>query len=221
MLLVYSRTGQAAGQCGKAPQILAGDAMKAGVEFARKITEELVKREIVQREDAALYQYGIENGIAIAGNLLASAIFGIVTGRLGSVLVFLLFYSTLRSFGGGVHCKSKAGCFCLSLLILLIPAYSGKWVMAAVSKPALIMAGIIAVVIILVLSPVESVNKPLDDEERKYYRRISQCITALQICALVFLFTMDRMDYFYAGYSSIILIAVFMVIGKISAKHYI
>lgn len=109
----------------------------------------------------------------------------------------------------------------MSLLILLILAYSGKWVMAAVSKPALIMAGIIAVVIILVLSPVESVNKLVDDEERKYYRRISQCITALQICVHVFLFTMDRMDYFYAGYSSIILIAVFMVIGKISAKHYI
>lgn len=195
--------------------------MKVGAEFARKITEELVKREIVQREDAALYQYGLENGIAIAGNLLASAVFGIVTGRLGIVLVFLLFYSTLRSFGGGVHCKSRAGCFCLSLLILLIPVYSGKWVMDAVSKPALIMVGIIAVVIILVLSPVESVNKPLDDEERKYYRRISQCITALQICALVFLFTVESLDYFYAGYSSILLIAVFMVIGKISAKHYI
>ena len=85
--------------------------MKAGVEFARKITEELVKREIVQREDAALYQYGIENGIAIAGNVLASAIFGIVTGRLGIVLVFLLFYSILRSFGGVCIAKARRGAF--------------------------------------------------------------------------------------------------------------
>lgn len=194
--------------------------MKIIAEFARKITEGFVQKGIVQKTDANLYRYGIENGITVAGNLLASVILGIVTGRLGIVLVFLLFYSTLRSFSGGAHCKSKAGCFCLSLLVLLIPVYSGNWVMAMVSKSVLIVLGIIAVMVILVLSPVESINKPLDDEERKYYRRISHCITALQICALVFLLTMERLDYFYAGYSSILLIAVFMVIGKISAKHY-
>lgn len=59
--------------------------------FAKKINEILIQKEIVQKEDAELYQYGIENGIVVAGNLLASGIFGIVTGRPGLVLVFLLF----------------------------------------------------------------------------------------------------------------------------------
>ena len=60
----------------------------------------------MQKEDAELYQYGIENGIVVAGNLLASGIFGIVTGRQGLVLVFLLFfYASLRSYSGGSHCK--------------------------------------------------------------------------------------------------------------------
>ena len=48
--------------------------------FAKKINEILIQKEIVQKEDAELYQYGIENGIVVAGNLLASGIFGIVTG---------------------------------------------------------------------------------------------------------------------------------------------
>lgn len=60
----------------------------------------------------------------------------------------------------------------------------------------------------------------LDDEERKFYRRISHCIVALQGCVLAFLYGMDILEYFYAGYSSLILVAVFMVLGKISAKHY-
>ena len=59
--------------------------------FAKKINEILIQKGIVQKEDAELYQYGIENGIVVAGNLLASGIFGIVTGRPGLVLVFLLF----------------------------------------------------------------------------------------------------------------------------------
>lgn len=159
---------------------------------------------------------------------MASVIFGIITRRLGDVLVFLFFYGTLRSFSGGVHCKSKAGCFCLSMAILLIPIYTSEWIMGIVNTPVLIIIGIMAVVAILILSPVESINKPLDDEERRFYGRVSHCIVALQVCILAlqvcilaFLFCLGKKEYFYAGYSSLILVAVFMVIGEILTKRYI
>lgn len=181
----------------------------------------MVDRGIVQKEDVELYRYGIENGIVIAGNLLASILFGGLTGRLGVVLVFLLFYSTLRTYSGGVHCRSKKGCFILSMLILFVPVFSYKWVMERVAIPILIFLGIIAIIVILILSPVESINKRLDNEERKYYKRISHCIVAIQGCVLAFLYSMDIFEYFYACYSSIILVAVFMILGRISAKHYI
>ncbi len=75
-------------------------------------------------------------------------------------------------------------------------------------------------VVILALSPVESANKPLDDEDFAYYRRISRCIAGWQACTLVTLYCLDRLDYFYAGYSSLILVAVFLIAGKIPAKYY-
>lgn len=189
--------------------------------FAEKISKEMVDKGIVPKEDAELYQYGIENGITVAGNLLASVLFGILTERLGVVLFFLLFYSTLRSYSGGVHCKSKLGCFILSLLILFVPVFSYEWVMEVIMFPILIALGVIAIVVILILSPVESINKPLEDEERKYYKRISHCIAALQGCVLAFLYCIDLYEYFYAGYCSVILVAIFMILGKISTKHYI
>jgi len=188
--------------------------------FAKKINNIMIEKGIIPEEDAELYQYGIENGITVAGNLLASVIFGIVTGRPGLVLVFLLFYATLRSYSGGVHCKSRAGCFFTSLAILLIPVYTGNFVMENIPKPVIGLIGVLAVAVILALSPVESVNKPLDIKEKKYYARVSHCITALQVCVLVVLFCMGQWDYFYAGYISVVLVSLFMVIGKISAKHY-
>lgn len=75
-------------------------------------------------------------------------------------------------------------------------------------------------VVILVLSPVESVNKPLNDEDFAYYRRISRCIAGWQASTLVTLYCLDWLDYFYAGYSSLVLVAVFLIAGKISAKYY-
>lgn len=189
-------------------------------EFAEKLSNQMADRGIVQKEDVDLYRYGIENGITVAGNLAASAVLGVLTGRLGMVLVFLLFYSILRSYSGGMHCKSKAGCFVLSMLILLIPVFSYEWVMEQVSIGILLMIGAAAVTVILILSPVESINKRLDDEERKFYRRISHCIVALQICVLGVLYGMSLYEFFYAGYCSIVLVAVFMILGWLDAKHY-
>lgn len=189
--------------------------------FAKKINEILIQKGIVQKEDAELYQYGIENGIVVAGNLLASGIFGIVTGRPGLVLVFLLFYASLRSYSGGSHCKSRIGCFLISMAILSIPVYTHEFVMNNVPTTVILMIGIAAVVVILILSPVESINKPLDDEEKKYYARVTHCIVALQVCVLIILFCLGVKDYFYAGYSSIVLVAVFMVMGKVIMKRYI
>ena len=90
-----------------------------------------------------------------------------------------------------------------------------------VPNAVILLIGVLAVVIIIVLAPVESINKPLDEEERRYYARVTHCITALQVCVLIILFCLDLQDYFYAGYVSIVLIAVFMVMGKIAVKRYV
>ena len=112
--------------------------------FAKKINEILIQKGIVQKEDAELYQYGIENGIVVAGNLLASGIFGIVTGRPGLVLVFLLFYASLRSYSGGSHCKSRIGCFLISMAILFIPVYTYEPVMKNVPNAVILLIGVLA-----------------------------------------------------------------------------
>lgn len=192
--------------------------MRGTEELAEKITGMFVRKGIVAEEDAGLYKYGIESGITISGNLLASLIFGLVTGRLGNILVFLFFYGMLRSFSGGMHCRSKTGCFLMSVLILFIPAYLCDWA-AGVPPAVLIAGGIAALIVILALSPVESINKPLDDGERKYYRKISRGIAVWQVCMLAVLYCMEWTGYFYAGYSSLLLVAVFLAAGKITFRN--
>lgn len=83
--------------------------MKLITEFAEKISEKLVHNGIVPKEDAPLYQYGIENAITVAGNLLASVIFGIITGRLGVVLVFLFFTAHFGALAEACIVKAKQG----------------------------------------------------------------------------------------------------------------
>ncbi len=151
---------------------------------------------------------------------MASGIFGIVTGRPGLVLVFLLFYASLRSYSGAATVRVESAVL-ISMAILFIPVYTYEPVMKNVPNAVILLIGVLAVVIIIVLAPVESINKPLDEEERRYYARVTHCITALQVCVLIILFCLDLQDYFYAGYVSIVLVAVFMVMGKIAVKRYV
>ena len=66
--------------------------------FAKKINEILIQKGIVQKEEAELYQYGIENGIVVANSfflVLAAAFFGLVA--------CLLSASCLRIDGRGLR----------------------------------------------------------------------------------------------------------------------
>ena len=92
--------------------------------------------------------------------------------------------------------------------------------MKNVPNAVILWIGVLAVVIINVLAPVESINKLIDEEERRYYARVTHCITALQVCVFI-IFCLALQDYFYAGYVSIVLVAVFMVMGKIAVKRYV
>lgn len=67
--------------------------------IADGICKLLAMQGIIQKEDLELYRYGIENGIIVVLNFLTSVVIGIITGRLGVVLVFLCFYVPLRTYG--------------------------------------------------------------------------------------------------------------------------
>lgn len=221
MLLVYTGTGKTARQCKETAQVLGKEPVMEKVAlFAVKMTGKLVKKGLIQEEDALLYSYGIENGIWIAASIFTAVGIGIMTGRLGVVMAFLLFYSMLRSYSGGLHCRSRLVCYVCSAAVLFVPVYSYRLVMDIMPGTLRIFLGLAALSAVLVLSPVESRNKKLDNVEKRYYKRMSHCIVCIQACFLLLLYCMGMYRYFCAGYTAIIFVALFMVLGEIAAKCY-
>ena len=135
-------------------------------------------------------------------------------------MVFLLFYSMLHSYSGGLHCRSRLVCYLCSAAVLFVPVYSYRLVIDIMPGTLRIFLGLAALSAVLVLSPVESRNKKLDDVEKRYYKRMSHCIVCIQACFLVLLYCMEVYRYFCVGYTAIIFVALFMVLGEIAAKCY-
>lgn len=187
---------------------------------AKKISRVLVKKEIIPEEEEGLYCYGIENGIVVAVNILTSVLVGAVTGRLDVIIIFLLFYATLRSYSGGIHCRNRLACYLCSTLVLFLPVYSYHMVMEVIPETVWVTVFVVSFLVIFIFSPVESPNKKLDREERQFFRRAAHCIAGIQICMMVVLYCAGAYRYFCAGYTSIVISALLMVLGKVFVKYY-
>lgn len=177
----------------------------------------MVEKGIIEESDQDIYRFGIQNGFIILLNLFTAFLIGLLTQKLPVVFVFTLSFMTLRSFSGGYHSESKAFCYICSNLVLLIPIYTIE-VFEKVPFATNCCILVVACAVILLLSPMNSSKRTLDGAEKKHFGRRAKVILAVQIPALVILYSFGYMELAYAIYSSLVLIALFMLLGTAILK---
>ena len=153
--------------------------------IAEEISLRLVANKMISIENRKYYIYGIE--LVISDFLICLSIFGlaILTGKIVISLVYAITYCVLRSYVGGYHCKTYAKCFFTSLslyIIMLILDFSIKNSKLIVSCILLI----IAVPIIVIFTPVDYGNDPLDETAKRKYWTKSIIFMILVIIAFIF-----------------------------------
>ncbi|MEM1485834.1 accessory gene regulator B family protein [Oscillospiraceae bacterium PP1C4] len=180
---------------------------------AESITNSLITNGNIKSEDKEIYSYGFEMGIAMLGNLLTSILIGLFLGKLVECIVFLLAYMPLRSYAGGYHASSHLRCYFLSSAILILVLLTIPSALALTSPYKSVMLVACSAIIILILSPVQDSNKPLDDDERKMYAKNSKIILSIELC-LYFVFVMMRWQTIaLVIVESLVVIAITLFIG--------
>lgn len=130
-------------------------------------------------EDPEIMEYGFYVIISKVIFIAAIIIVGIIFGELVPILLFTLFYTPLRSFAGGIHAKTPLRCLIFSLVMLVCVAAVNKYILIPHHITYIFL--IFTIIIILLLSPVETPNKPLDEIEKKVYRKKSNIITVIEV----------------------------------------
>lgn len=182
--------------------------------MAKWLSRRMVERGIIKEEEQEIYQFGIRNGFIILLNVVTAFLIGLLTAKLLVVAVFTLSFMVLRSYTGGYHSDSRIFCYIGSNLVLFIPVYTEE-LFIKTPNIVLIFFLILASGIILILSPMHSKNRKLDEKEQKHFGIRARLITVVQLIILGVLWYAGMTPYAYAVYVSICIIAVFMIIGKI------
>lgn len=156
-----------------------------------KIANYLIKKglqnSIISDQDVSVYLYGYTLILEIAMNIIVAFIIGLIFNSLMSVIIFLLVFMPLRSYSGGYHANSALSCTIISNLTVLLAVLVVKygWIDSLVWIVPVIEA--LLIILIALIAPVDSENKPLNNAEKKRCKKITILILSFcYVCLLVF-----------------------------------
>jgi accessory gene regulator B len=175
--------------------------MKSRVD--ERVVESLISLGVVPSEDKDIYVYGIGQGIVLLVNLISVIIIGLLLGMVWQSLVFILAYIPIRSYAGGYHASTQLRCYILSnavVVAVLIAIRLVPW-----NGYACLSVTIFSIITIILLAPVEDLNKPLREIEIKVFRKLTRIILVILLVIALILW------YFAKQFSICVIIALLVV----------
>lgn len=128
-----------------------------------------------------LYEYAIYIILSSAFHMATVIVLGLVFNLLTESLVFYLSFIVIRKFSGGYHAKTPVRCYLFSFASNIIILCLVKW-LSSINTLFIfifIIFELLCVVLILLISPLDTENNPLTGQEKKMYRMLTSIITIL------------------------------------------
>ena len=181
--------------------------------LSRKIVNDLTRSDIVKAEDAEIYIYGIHQILMYSINISSALIIGLIFGKFFEAAVFIVAYCSLRSFAGGYHAKTPLRCYVFSVIMLIIVLVGIKYLYLTELMYYVVLLA--AALVVIVLSPVEDKNKPLDEIEHRVYKKRTILIVATELLIGIVLKLMGLDNLFVAVVYSFVVLSFMLVAGKV------
>ena len=165
--------------------------------MAGRLFELQSRNGILEEKDRRLYEYAYGVLLGRVVIYLIIVILGIITGNWMEMIVFLLPFTVLRQYAGGIHLEKAGGCMAVSgILVLLCSLYLA-------SAPAVIwqmrIIWFVAVGVIFIMAPVDASSKKLDAKEKKVYGMRARVILVIE-CAIAGVFSVTGYSLIVKGF---------------------
>lgn len=134
-----------------------------------------------QRNNFDLYEYAVYIILSSALHIITVITLGLCFNLLVESLVFYLSFIAIRKFAGGYHAKTPVRCYLFSFASNIIILCLVKW-LSSINTLFIfifIIFELLCVVLILLISPLDTENNPLTGQEKKMYRMLTSIITIL------------------------------------------
>lgn len=166
-------------------------------ELSNTITLRLQKVGVIQ-DKFKIYKYGFELLISSLIGISLIFIIGLLSNTFSDSLVFLVCFIILRQCTGGYHSRTYLSCNLSFITVYLIFIYFRNYMMF--SYKGLIISGIISLVIIFLLAPMEHKNKKMNKEKKSLHKITSRIISFTFLLITLVLYFLKNPTYLVFSY---------------------
>lgn len=137
--------------------------------LSEKLTQFVVDSGAISKESYTVYQYGFQIGLEMLCCLTVCSAIAIYLCMIPEFIVLTFSFMLLRSFAGGVHLNSFWKCFICSVTVQTLILVLNNLYRFSIGNAweIIILGGIL----IFELSPVQNVNRELDDDEKAHSKK--------------------------------------------------
>ena len=177
-----------------------------------KLLSAFLKNNIICETEKDIYQYGIECIYLMIINYLSLFVIAIIMGMFKELLLLSCSFIPLRKNAGGFHAKTKIRCYFFSCMCVwsLLLICNISW-----SQNICFISLLIANFIIILLAPLDNMNRKMSEKELKIFRRNAIIYLGIIdiVCILIFVFRINIQYQYLIG--GVILSVFLLVLGKI------
>lgn len=180
---------------------------------AEKITNKLLDNNSISCEQYEICRFGFQQGLTIILNAATVIVIGIIMNELWQAILFMALYAPLRSNAGGYHARTAARCYVYSILLMIAVLLTMKHLFIPTFICIIIFA--VSCAIILVLSPVEDINKQLDEIEQIVYKKRTIMITVIESMFFAVAQLTNASNISFCITLVLLMISGLLIVGKI------
>ena len=185
------------------------------ISFSQKLIKCMIQKGVISSDDEDVFLYGVKQGFLMLLNIVTFVLIGLFSGTLIYVTTFLIAVMMLRSFAGGYHASTPMRCYLVSSMMVFVVALLSLHIQ--INQLVLLGLLVILGILIILLSPVDTTNKRLDELEKKVYKRKATKICIIEvIIALAFLSA--RINFIVIGIFWALVLILFMQILEMVVK---
>lgn len=180
--------------------------------ISNNIAEQLIENGTIDSENREIYSYGVEQALVMLMNIITTLVIGFCFGMIWQSIIFMIIYLPLRSFAGGYHASTVLRCYIFGIILTITYLCINKYIPDTDFVISIIT--VIAGIILFMLAPVETSNKPLDRTELSMYKKRTRIILLSDICIITILLAFDLNSIALCIGIALLVLSFMVILGK-------
>ena len=180
-----------------------------------KLASHLLSKSAIEEKDKDIYIYGFFMLLSYTFYFGITILIGILFSCVLESIVYFLTFQFIRKFAGGYHANTETRCEIMSIVSITLCISIIKLSKTFDFQIALLIITAIAAVCVIIFSPLESPEKPLTNEERSRFRKVTYIILSIMSLGIVLSKMFNIEIILVPSCVSLILESILLIAGKI------